>query len=210
MLPGYCTRTLVFLFDVGFGDDELPFLVMEAVEGRLLSQVLEDHGAMPIKHGLSLWTDVCSAISHCHLRGVVHNRLNLHEIIIPDKFYKSGPAGAPAKIIDFGDSLTVGAVERDHPRVSSQPDDRSQGPQQLGPSGDERTDVYAVGVMMLQALTGKPVTELYSAISQKALMSYANSLPKELIKIIEKCVDPEPAKRPRMREVEADLRRVRL
>ncbi len=146
--------SIVRIFD--FGETELgdPFIVMEVLTGESLRDVLEQRGRLTAANAVRTLLPIASALTEAHASGIVHRDLKPENImLVPDK---SG--GAIPKLVDFGiakfrrgdggDDLAAGNL------VVGTPDYMS--PEQAGGRDevDEATDVWALGVILYEALTG--------------------------------------------------------
>jgi serine/threonine-protein kinase len=125
------------------------YMVMEWVEGRLLRQLLAEHGKLPPERAIRIAIAICDALEYIHSRGVVHRDLKPENIMIG--------AEDRIKIIDFGIAGNQGSRRLTFAKLSQvmgSPDYIS--PEQVkGKRGDGRSDLYALGVMLYEMLTGK-------------------------------------------------------
>ena len=125
------------------------YMVMEWVHGKLLREILSTTGRMPQERALKLVVRICRALDHVHSHGVVHRDLKPENIMVDED--------DNIKIIDFGISANTGARRITFAKFTDTmgtPDYIS--PEQVkGGRGDARSDVYAVGVMLYEMLTGK-------------------------------------------------------
>jgi len=124
------------------------YMVMEWVSGRLLREVITESGKMPTDRAVRIVMQICHALEHIHSNGVIHRDLKPENIMIDEHDH--------IKIIDFGISANAGARRITFAKFSDTmgtPDYIS--PEQVkGGRGDARSDVYAVGVMLYEILTG--------------------------------------------------------
>jgi len=134
-----------------FGDDERSqvYMVMEWVEGRLLRKVLNDAGKLPTERAVRIALNICQALEYVHSNGVAHRDLKPENIMLdPDD---------NIKIIDFGIAASTDARRLTFAKFTQTmgtPDYIS--PEQVkGKRGDARSDLYALGVMLYEMLTGK-------------------------------------------------------
>ena len=134
-----------------FADDQHSqiYMVMEWVEGRLLRQILTEKRKLPPERAIKIVLGIAEALSYIHSHGVVHRDLKPENIMVdPDD---------RIKLIDFGIAGKEGSRRLTFAKLSQvmvTPEYIS--PEQVkGKRGDGRSDVYALGVMLYEMLTGK-------------------------------------------------------
>jgi serine/threonine-protein kinase len=134
-----------------FGDSDRSriYMVMEWVEGRLLRQVLAEQGKFPPERAMRIAIAICDALDYIHRNGVVHRDLKPENIMVDAEDH--------IKLIDFGIAGKQGARRITFAKLSQvmgTPDYIS--PEQVqGKRGDGRSDIYSLGVMLYEMLTGK-------------------------------------------------------
>ncbi|MGO9776646.1 MAG: serine/threonine-protein kinase [Terracidiphilus sp.] len=131
------------------------YMVIEWVEGRLLRSILNheslsQEGKLPIDRAVNLTLSICDALDYMHKHGVVHRDLKPENIMVD--------AQDRIKLIDFGIAMKEDArrltFAGPHPLLGT-PDYIS--PEQVkGQRGDQRSDIYSLGIMLYEMLTGKP------------------------------------------------------
>jgi eukaryotic-like serine/threonine-protein kinase len=126
----------------------LRYMVMEWVEGRELRKLLKDHKKLPAARAIAITTALCEALDYAHSMGVVHRDLKPENVMVSE--------GDRTKLIDFGIAgkhgarrLTFGYLSQ----IMGTPDYIA--PEQVnGRAGDARSDIFAVGVMLYEMVTG--------------------------------------------------------
>ena len=125
------------------------YMVLEWVDGRLLRSVLNECPRLPIDRAVHLTRAICDALDYMHKHGVVHRDLKPENIMVL--------AGDRIKIMDFGIALKEEARRLTFVSLSptlGTPDYIA--PEQVkGQRGDQRSDIYALGVMLYEMLTGQ-------------------------------------------------------
>ena len=124
------------------------YMVMEWVEGRLLREVLAQEGPLPPDRATRIALAICDALGHIHARGVAHRDLKPENVMID--------AQDRVKLIDFGIAAKAGVRRLTFGKLSDimgTPEYIS--PEQVkGQRGDARSDLYALGIMLYEMLTG--------------------------------------------------------
>ena len=130
---------LVTLHDVGQSDGR-PFLVFELLRGRTLDLRIEE-GPLPVQEAVHVATEVARGLAHAHAEGVIHRDLKPANVFITNK--------GQVKILDFGMAHAFGRrrLSGGTPAYMA-PEQWEDAPE------DERTDVFALGVMLYRMLTG--------------------------------------------------------
>ena len=137
---------IVSVYDVSHSDN-IDYIVMELIEGITLKQYMEQKGTLNWREALHFATQIAKALEHAHSRGIIHRDIKPHNIMV----LKDGSV----KVADFGiaqmataqNTLTREALGSVH-YISPE--------QAKGAHVDARTDLYSLGVVMYEMLTGRP------------------------------------------------------
>jgi serine/threonine protein kinase len=131
------------------GEPGRVYMVMEWVEGRLLRKVMSEQRRLPMERARSITIAICDALDYIHRNGVVHRDLKPENIMID--------SADRIKLIDFGIAGKAGARRLTFGKlaqIAGTPDYIS--PEQVkGKRGDGRSDIYALGVILYEMLTGE-------------------------------------------------------
>jgi serine/threonine-protein kinase len=126
-----------------------PYLVSELVVGESMREYVRRAAPIPAPEAINLIRKIADGLMHCHDLGIIHRDMKPENILITD-------AGQPV-ILDFGLTLTKGSHRVTYANLSSAagtPD--YMAPEQIeGQRGDQRTDIYALGIMFFELLTGR-------------------------------------------------------
>jgi len=185
------------------------YMAMEWVDGRLLRQILNEQKKLPPERAIKIVLQIASALEYIHGHGVVHRDLKPENIMVDENDH--------IKLIDFGIAASVGARRLTFAKFSATmgtPDYIS--PEQVkGKRGDARSDIYALGVMFYEMLTGKvPFTgpNAFTIMNDRLLNNPVPpreidpKISPQLQEIIYRALEREPSKRyPSAREFAHDL-----
>jgi tRNA A-37 threonylcarbamoyl transferase component Bud32 len=150
-------QNIVAVHDFGFTQSGQPYMIMDYVDGKTMSELLQAYGQVPLNIFLQIFIQVCEGMSHAHTRSVMHRDIkpsNLMLVVNERREYD-------VKIMDFG--------------IAKFLDDTIHGEQNLTKTGeavgspiymspeqargkrmDHRSDIYSLGCVMYEALTGSP------------------------------------------------------
>ncbi len=187
--------------------DGLHFLTMELVAGRALGEITPT-GGFPLERFLALATPIADALASAHTRGVVHRDLKPANIMVTDD-------GDRVKVLDFGLAKLVAPDPADGSSrlltvtrtregwIAGTPHYMS--PEQArGTAVDHRTDIFSLGVVFYEMLTGKrpfdgaSATEVLSSVIKDrppALSALRPNLPRHLSRVVGRCLEKLPADR---------------
>jgi serine/threonine-protein kinase len=175
--------------------NRIPFLVTEFVDGKSLRDLIDGSAPLQIDQILDIVRKIADGMAYCHKNDVIHRDLK------PENIFVTG-VNQPV-IMDFGLALTKGAHRVTYSNLSATmgtPDYMS--PEQInGKRGDQRTDIYALGVILYEMLTGNPP---FTGDSNMVVMSQHlnnlpprvdklnSSVPESIAAIVAKCLQKDP------------------
>ena len=189
--------------------NRIPYLVTEFVDGKSLRILIDESAPLPAERTVQLVRKIAEGMAYCHANNVIHRDLKPENIFIS--------AEDQPVIMDFGLALTKGSHRVTYSNLSATmgtPD--YMAPEQIeGQRGDQRTDVYALGTIFFELLTGQtPFTgDNNMAVMSQHLQKTAprvdklrNDVPIELAAIVARCLANNPDDRyPNMQALINDL-----
>ncbi len=174
----------VTIFDYGQDGDDLYFIAMEFIEGRTLHRVLRDEGSFVEIRVAHIAGQICRSLREAHALGVVHRDLKPGNILLTDR----GDEQDNVKVLDFGlvkdvsgeaEDLTQAGLFMGSPKYMA--------PEQiLGGEITARTDIYSLGVMMFEMLSGRVPFDRGASVG--TLMAHVNDVPPPMRQVNPKLV----------------------
>ncbi len=173
---------IVHLYDLGRAEAG-PFLIMELLRGRTLAAVLAE-GALPPREAVRVAAELARGLAHAHRQGVVHRDLKPGNAFVCDD--------GQVKVLDFGLALVLGKSG------SSGGTEGYMAPEQeRGEPGDARSDVYALGCLLFEALAGRrPFAAGSPGLAAGAPLPGLPKVPATLYKLLARMLALDPAARP--------------
>jgi serine/threonine-protein kinase len=166
--------------DFGESQNGVVFLIMEYLHGKTLKEVIQATGPMPLERAVEIVRQVCGALDAAHAEGVVHRDLKSDNIMLVDV-----GGGDWAKVLDFGIAKIKEPVGGTTDPALTSPNLIIGTPQYMSPEQcsqaaelDARSDIYSLGVILYELLTGHVpfMGESPTAIMMKHLQEPAPSL----------------------------------
>ncbi len=141
----------VTLHDFGQDEEGNLFIAMEYCEGVDLKKVIAEQGRLPVVDAVEVVLQVADVLATAHTKGVIHRDLKPENIMI-----RRGMRGVHAKVLDFGIARLMGEGTRLTVQGAIAGTPRYMSPEQVeGKEIDHRADIYALGIVLFEALTGK-------------------------------------------------------
>ncbi len=186
---------IVSTYDTG-DDDGIAYIVMELVDGPTLRHLIDEHGGLPVAEVIKIGKQVADALDAAHRAGLVHRDVKPANVLVP--------RGGPVKVTDFGIAKAAGGddLTRTGTVMGTA---RYLAPEQVnGRPTDPRTDVYALGLLMFEALVGHPPfggdTDIATAMarlttSAPAIRAERPEVSQALDDVIHRCLARQPSAR---------------
>ncbi|MFL6560164.1 MAG: Stk1 family PASTA domain-containing Ser/Thr kinase [Bacillus sp. (in: firmicutes)] len=198
---------IVSIYDVG-EEDTLYYIVMEYVNGQTLKQYINQHSSLRVEKALDIMMQLTSAISHAHQNHIIHRDIKPHNILID-------PNGN-VKITDFGIAMALSATSITQTNSVLGSVHYLSPEQARGGMANRKSDIYSLGIVMFEVLTGRLPFSGESAVSiaLKHLQSetpsvrrWNSNIPQSVENIVLKATAKDPFHRYNsVDEMEEDLR----
>lgn len=186
---------IVSIYDVGV-EDNIYYIVMEYVNGKTLKQLIREKGKLSIDESLDIAIKIAEALKHAHENHIVHRDIKPHNILVTEdgkvKVTDFGIARAATSSTVTNTSNVIGSVHYFSPE------------QARGGYTDEKSDIYSLGVVMYEMVTGSvpfqgdsPISVALKHIQEdiEPPSHIDSSIPKNVESIIMKCVQKDQSSR---------------
>jgi len=147
---------IVNIYDVG-EEDDLYYIVMEYVDGQTLKQYIQKNSPLRVEETIEIMLQLTSAIAHAHHNNIIHRDIKPHNILV-DKHGK-------VKITDFGIAMALSATSITQTNSVLGSVHYLSPEQARGAMANKKSDIYSLGIVMFELLTGRPPFSGESAIS---------------------------------------------
>lgn len=198
---------IVGIYDVGM-EDSIYYIVMEYIKGQTLKELIKSKGALGVEYATNIALQIASALEHAHMNHIVHRDIKSHNIMIKDdntvKVTDFGIARAVSSSTITNTGNIIGSVHYFSPE------------QARGGYTDEKSDIYSLGVVMYELVTGRlpfegdtPISVALKHIQEEVVSprTINNKIPKSLDDIIMKAMEKDISKRyNNVGEIIADLK----
>jgi len=182
------------VYDIG-EIEGMPFISMEYVDGEDLASLLTRIGRLPADKAVETARKLCAGLAAAHDRGVIHRDLKPHNIMMNKR--------GEVVIMDFGLAAIASEIGGPEARNGTP---AYMAPEQLKGAGvTAKSDLYSLGLVLYEICTGKRpfeaqsvqrLMDLQEAAQPASMTSVAADIDPAVEKIIRRCLDPDPAKRP--------------
>ncbi len=149
-------QNIVSIYDVGIEDD-IYYIVMEYVDGLTLKQYIQRNFPIPVDKALDIMEQIASAISHAHQYGIIHRDIKPQNILIDGQ--------GQVKITDFGIAMALSATNITQTNAVLGSVHYLSPEQARGGMANKTSDIYSMGIVMFELLTGRLPFSGESAIS---------------------------------------------
>ncbi|MCT8139779.1 Stk1 family PASTA domain-containing Ser/Thr kinase [Anaerobacillus sp. CMMVII] len=197
---------VVSIYDVG-EEADIYYIVMEYVAGLTLKQLIQQRGSLPIQETVNIIMQISSAIAHAHENHIVHRDIKPHNILISEN--------GEAKVTDFGIARAMTSATITHTNSVMGSVHYLSPEQARGGLVNEKSDIYSLGIVLYEMVTGKVPFSGDTAVSiaikhlQTEVPSprkFNPTLPQSIENIILKATAKDPFYRyANVRELEDDL-----
>ncbi|MBI4534198.1 MAG: serine/threonine protein kinase, partial [Candidatus Melainabacteria bacterium] len=212
---------IVSVFD--FGILPQPYLVMDYLQGISLDDLIEESKGLKVERAIHIFGQICNALTHAHQKGLIHRDLKPGNIML----VRSEDEDDFVKIVDFGIAKLMPWAQQDFQKLT-QTGEAFGSPVYMSPEQclaeelDNRSDIYSLGCVMYETLTGRP--PLVGSQVLETMYKHLNATPvalgairpdlcfaESLEKIVLKCLRKKPEERYQsMKELKEDLLQVTL
>jgi len=193
---------IVSIFDTGSStssDEECaqPFIVMEYCSGGTLASLLGDEGPLEPDRAVAVASDICDALSHAHRFGIVHRDVKPANILLTgERELKVADFGIAKAAFDTSDVTRTGSILGSVAYIS---------PEQVeGAEPDQRSDIYAVGILLYELLAGRPpfpgenhlsVAMAHVHEQPPSLRGFRAQIPRRTEQVVMKALSKDPDER---------------
>lgn len=182
-----------------------PYIVMEHLTGADLRTMLSTRGPLPVEEVVSFALQACEALAEAHAKHIVHRDVKPENLFVTE-----GPDGTPVvKVLDFGISKQVGSLAAS--RNLTEPTESVGSPFHMSPeqmidpaSVDSRTDIWSLGVVLYELLTGRlpftgestpQVCASVMTTQPSSPLTHRPDLPEGLAEVVLRCLEKDRERR---------------
>lgn len=191
----FSANNIVNIYDVG-SDNNINYIVMELVNGKTLKEVIQERGRLSVDDTLSIGIQIAKALECAHKNNIIHRDIKPHNILVTED--------GTVKVTDFGIAKAASSDTITHTSKVIGSAHYFSPEQAKGKIVDYRTDIYSLGIVLYEMITGKVPFDGESAVSvalkhiQEPVISprlLIGSIPESLNNLILKATEKETARR---------------
>lgn len=184
---------IVSIYDIGDDDEDLYYIVMEYIEGETLKDLIKREAPLALGRSLHIMEQVTLAIAHAHDHGIIHRDIKPHNIMLSD--------GGTAKVTDFGIAVAMTSVTMTRTNSVIGSAHYFSPEQAKGKYADFKSDIYSLGIVLYEMLTGElpfsgtsPISVALKHVQEdiKAPRTLNESIPQSVENVILKALSKEP------------------
>jgi serine/threonine protein kinase len=201
---------IIDVFDSGTTVDGAVYFVMEYLDGVDLGHLIGKGGPLPVERAVRIAREICQALAAAHKAGIVHRDMKPENVFLVERDGQKDFV----KVLDFGIAKTLEAISERQGRLTN-PGMAMGTPEYMAPeqaagaNADGRADVYAVGAILYEMLTGRPPHEgntIMEVLTKKAterpveVETLRPDVPLDLARLVQRCLATSPDERPQSME----------
>ncbi len=197
---------IIDVFDSGTTVDGAVYFVMEFLDGKDLGELVRQEKTLPVRRSIAIAREICQALAAAHKAGIIHRDMKPENVFLVDRDGQKDFV----KVLDFGIAKTVeGITDRvgrlTTPGMAMGTPEYMAPEQAAGQQADPRVDVYAVGAILYEMLTGRPPHEgatIIEVLTKKAteaptpIENLRPDVPRELARLTMRALALLPEERP--------------
>ena len=171
---------VVAVYDFGLADDQRPFLIMDYVEGVSLAMLIASSHKLDPERCASIFSKVADTLAHTHSKGVFHRDLKPSNILVT----RDAQDKESIRVVDFGIAKVLEEKQSQDQQSITQTGGLTGSPLYMSPEQcnglrvDERSDIYSLGCVMFEALSGEP--PFHGATAYDTILAQISEAPPKL------------------------------
>ena len=200
-------QNVVTVYDFGQTPNGQAYFVMDCLEGESLSDLIERNGRVEVGRALNIFEQICDGLNHAHKKGIIHRDLKPNNIVL----MRGDDGQENVKIVDFGIAKIISTDGSPQQRLT-QTGEIFGSPFYMSPEQcqgfplDARSDLYSLGCLMYETLTGYPpqMGESFVATALKHIndppipfleMAPSAQIPRQVESVVFRCLEKNPKER---------------